>query len=382
MYAYCDCMSGVSGDMFLAALCHLGLDLEPLQKKLATAGIVCDLKSWQECREAGPGFRVDVNWPDAQPLRHPKDIADIFNAVDVSESVRQKALEVLNALTLAEAHAHQIKPEEVHFHEVGAIDTLVDILGTAWGLEQLGIEYIVCSPLPWFSGTIECEHGILPLPAPATAYLLMQKPIRQTDATTELVTPTGAALVHGLCSRFEQALAGRPIRMGTGYGSRKAPSGLRIYMVEDDAQHNSANQSTMENIIQLESNIDHLTGEEVGAAINALSDIPEVLDVLWLNGIGKKNRPTGVLQVLCKPENLSKIRAAFFTHTHTLGIRESIIQRHILTRKAGEFEVAGQLLKAKQYELDGETWFRPESDEIIQLAQKLRVGAPALRIKK
>ncbi len=379
MYAYCDCMSGVSGDMFLAALCHLGLDLAPLQKNLTKAGIDCQFKAWQENREAGPGFRVDVSWPKAQPLRHPKDIADIFHKVDVSDNVRKNALAVLNALTIAEAHAHQIKPEEVHFHEVGAIDTLFDILGAAWGLEQMGIDHIICSPLPWFSGTVECEHGILPLPAPATAYLLMQKPIRQTNATTELVTPTGAALVHGLCSRFENAPHGTLMRMGTGYGSRKAPSGLRIYLVEGECKKH---ENMAENIAQLESHVDHLTAEEIGAAINTLSSLSEVLDVLWLNGIGKKNRPAGLLRVLCKPNHLAKVRAAFFTHTHTLGIRESTLTRHILPRKTGEVNMDGEAIIAKEYKLDGQTWFRPESDALITKAQKMGVGVPALRIKK
>ncbi len=374
MYAYCDCSAGVSGDMFLAALCQLGFDLMPLQEKLAKAGIDCDLKAWQECRAAGPGFRVSVNWPDEQPLRHPKDIADIFHKINVSKWVLENSLNTLDALTLAEAHAHNIKPEEVHFHEVGAIDTLVDILGTALGLEYLGVKKVVCSPLPWFSGTVECAHGILPLPAPATAFLLMNKPIIATDATTELITPTGAALIHALHTSFASAFSGIPLRMGTGYGSRPSNAGLRIYLVEE------MQEIAQERIAQLESNIDHLTAEEIGAAIDALSNMHEVLDVLWLHGIGKKNRPMGVLRVLCAEENLSLIQNAIFKHTHTLGVRHSILARCILPRES--VQVGEELLCGKKYTLDGQDYIRLESDELIKKAKLLGVGVPALRVDK
>ncbi len=378
MYAYCDCRSGVSGDMFLAALCQLGFELKPLQDKLAKIGIDCDLKAWQECRAAGPGFRVDVHWPLEQPLRHPSDIADIFNKIDISDCVRQSALNTLNALTLAEAHAHNIEPAQVHFHEVGAIDTLVDILGAALGLEYLGIKKLICSPLPWFSGTIECAHGILPLPAPATTFLLMQKPIIATDATTELVTPTGAALIHALHTEFAQSFSGTFLRMGLGYGSRASSSGLRLFIIDEDAP----SKEKHEQVAQLESNIDHLTGEELGAAINALSQLKEVLDVLWLNAIGKKNRPMGLLRVICHPQHLHLVRAEIFKHTHTLGIRHCMLERHILPRQSTNIETEYGFLQAKQYELEGQTWIRPESDDIVKKANSLKLGTPALRIKK
>ncbi len=377
MYAYCDCKFGVSGDMFLAALCQLGYDLTPLQEKLFDIGIECELKAWQECRASGPGFRVSVNWPNEQPLRHPKDISDIFHKLNVSEQVLQLALNTLDALTKAEAHAHNIKPEQVHFHEVGAIDTLVDIMGAALGLEHFGIKKLICSPLPWFSGTIECEHGILPLPAPATAFLLMQKPIIATDATTELVTPTGAALVHALHSEFAQSFSGRVLQMGTGYGSRPANAGLRIFLIEE--QHN---EKLHEEVAQLECHIDHLTGEEVGAAMNALSQVPEVLDVLWLNGMGKKNRPMGVLRVLCAVNSMDLVRDGMFKHTHTLGIRHSILQRVILPREGAQVTTPYGVLKGKKYSLEGENYLRVESDESIKKAGELNIGTPALRIPK
>ncbi len=392
MYIYCDCEAGISGDMFLGALCHLGLDLNPLQSLLAKAGIQCEIKTWQECRAAGPGYRVDVSWPDNQPLRHPADIAKIFHAVDISPWVREKALAVLNALTEAEAHAHAIPKEQVHFHEVGAIDTVVDILGAVWGLEKLGVQKVLSSALPWFTGTIQCEHGLLPLPAPATAFLLQAKPIAHTWdshewlSKSELVTPTGAALIHVLANSFDKAPCGIRQALGTGYGSRKAPVGLRLWLMEEALSTASCEEDICyEEVSQLESHMDHLTGEELGACIHALSAMPEVLDVLWLSGLGKKNRPHGLLRVLCLPEHVRKVEQAFYTHTHTLGIRHYSLRRSLLARKQGSVDLASTasltaLLPAKEYDLHGQTWMRPECDALQERAASLGVGVPALRI--
>ncbi len=381
MYIYCDCQAGVSGDMFLGALCHLGLDLAPLQKMLEDVGIICTIDTWQENRAAGPGFRVDVRWPDNQPLRHPQDIADIFQRVAISSTIKEKALAILEAITQAEAHAHAIPAEQVHFHEVGAIDTVVDILGVAYGLEVLQADFVLCSALPYFSGTIDCEHGTIPLPAPATAFLLQGKPLCHTWpslAKSEMVTPTGAALVHVLGKSFDVVPQGLCKAMGTGYGSRPAPAGLRLWLMEENS---TASQLRTEYISQLESHIDHLTGEELGAALHNLSQMPQVLDVLWLSGTGKKNRPSGLLRILCLPEHKDSVESAFFTHTHTLGIRHALLERRVLTRQQVNI-TSPQGQNLKEYFLDGHTWHRPECDDLMQQAQNQGVGMPALRIAK
>ncbi len=390
MYIYCDCEAGISGDMFLGALCHLGLNLAPLQKILHDVGILCQIDTWEECRAAGPGHRVEVHWPEEQPLRHPADIAAIFHKAAISPAVRAKALAILGALTEAEAHAHAIPADQVHFHEVGAIDTVVDILGAVWGLEQLGISHVLCSALPWFTGTIECEHGLLPLPAPATAYLLTGKPICHTWSQhewlskSEMVTPTGAALVHVLGKSFNAQPAGQRMQLGTGYGSRNAPVGLRLWIM---ANHDmdTLHAPRTEPVTQMESHIDHLTGEELGACLDALTAMKEVLDVLWLQGIGKKNRPTGLLRVLCHPEHKAMVEAAIFKHTHSLGIRHITLERTILPRQQSTVDIANTttltaLLPAKEYRLGGEVWLRPESDALQNRAATLGLGMPALRM--
>lgn len=376
MRAYFDCRAGLSGDMTLAALCHLGLDLAPLQTLLRNAGIDCTLRQWEETRGAGPGRRVDVAWKDPQPLRHPADMATIFARADVSPAVREQALAALDALTRAEAHAHQIPEEEVHFHEVGAIDTLVDILGAAWGLEQLGVTSVTASPLPWFSGTVHCAHGELPLPAPATAYLMQGKPVFATNATTELVTPTGAALAHALAGGFAEGPTGLLRRLGTGYGSRPSTSGLRIWLL--DAAEGGVDGAQREQVALLESHMDHLNGEELGAALEALAVLPETLDVLWLPGVTKKNRPGGSLRVVCHPAHVEGVSAAFFRHTHTLGIRCQHMERRILPRESCLLETSLGPLEAKRYTVGGQSYVRPESDALRAAAAREGLGVPAI----
>lgn len=381
MDLYLDCGNGISGDMTLAALVHLGLDIAPLASALARAGVNCRIETWPETRVGGPGRRVDVSWDEVQPLRHPADIAAVFAVLDMGGAARQRALAVLEALTLAEAEAHQIPPEEVHFHEVGAIDTLVDIAGACWGLEQLGVRRVTASPLPWFSGTVQCAHGLIPLPAPAAAWLMRGKPVRPTDAREELVTPTGAALVHVLVDEFTDGPQGVLCALGTGYGSRPAPGGLRAWLAEPAPEAVSHARGGREQVLQLETHLDHLSGEELGMALTALAASPEVLDVLWLPGIGKKNRPAGLLRVLCRPEDEEGVSLGVLRHTHSLGLRRQCLERLVLPREAAELIDAGERLEAKAYILEGRRYVRVEAEAVKSASARLGVGAPALRFK-
>ena len=380
-HLFLDCSHGMSGDMTLASLAHLGVDLSPLPDLLAQAGVACRLEVWREERGGGPGCRVEVGWEaEGQPLRHPADIAAIFAAVPVPDRVRRRALAVLEALTLAEAEAHGIAPEKVHFHEVGAVDTLVDILGACWALDRLGVERVTACALPWFGGSITCAHGEIPLPAPATANLMRGLPVHPTDAKTELVTPTGAALARVLVDEFADGPAGRLLALGTGYGARPAPTGLRAWLVEGreprQADHGRGGD---EDVMQLECHLDHLTGEELGTALEMLAAADGVLDVLWLPGTGKKNRPAGLLRVLCRPADTEDVTRAVLRHTHTLGLRRQLLQRLVLPRRATTCTCGGTGLPAKEYEVEGRWYVRPEADAVARQAAALGLGAPALR---
>jgi len=377
MLLYFDCRAGISGDMTLAALAHLGVDFAPLQEMFHAAGIACALELIPEVRAAGPGMRADVRWDDAQPLRHPADLARIIRRLPLEDRVCERALAVVDALAHAEAHAHAIAVEEVHFHEVGAIDTLVDIVGAAWGLHRIGATRILASPLPWFSGTVQCAHGTLPLPAPATAYLMRNKPCFPSSAAEELITPTGAALIHVLAqSHAQDPPAGTPLALGTGYGSRPAPAGLRAWLIRLSAEE------TLEQVTLLETHIDHLSGEELGSAITALGACePVPLDILWLPGITKKNRPGGCLRVLCLPEHAQTLTTALFRHTHSLGIRRQQVERVVLPRAAATLQGPAGLLRAKSYQLEGQKYIRPEQDALDDAARRLGIGTPGVRLK-
>ena len=378
MLLYFDCRAGISGDMTLAALAHLGVDFAPLQEMFHAVGIACALELIPEVRAAGPGMRADVRWDNAQPLRHPADLARIIRQLPLEDCARARALAVVDALAHAEAHAHATAVEEVHFHEVGAIDTLVDIVGAAWGLHRIGAARILASPLPWFSGTVECAHGTLPLPAPATAYLMRNKPCFSSSATEELVTPTGAALIHVLAqSHAPCPPAGTPLALGTGYGSRPAPAGLRAWLIRPPAEE------TLEQVTLLETHIDHLSGEELGSAITALgTSDPAPLDILWLPGVTKKNRPGGCLRVLCLPEHAQTLTTAMFRHTHSLGIRRQQVERVVLPRAAATLQGPAGLLQAKSYQLEGQEYIRPEQDALDAAARRLGIGTPGARLKK
>lgn len=405
MRIYFDCRNGISGDMALGALVHVGLDLAPLEVLLGKAGIACQIVTWEEQRAAGPGMRLEVRCDSPQPLRQPRDLAAAVARVEVPAAVRHNAQKVLDALTEAKAHAHGISVGEVHFHELGAIDTLVNIVGVAWGLHELKAETLISSPLPMFSGWRDCDCGRLPLPAPATAYLLQGKDMFPTEATTELVTPTGAALVHALALCGGAWPTGRVRAMGTGYGSRPADCGLRAWLVEDvrvpvselageaaeadrEISHSlsatvghalsSACGGQPEEVLQLECHVDHLTGEEVGAAIEALSTMREVLDVLWLGGIGKKNRPCGLLRLLCLPAHGPTVGAAVLRHTHSLGLRWQVVGRTVLPRKA----LVQEGRAAKAYVIDGQEYVRVECDALKAAATKAGLGLPAMRIPR
>ena len=194
------------------------------------------------------------------------------------------------------------------------------------------------------------------------------------------MTPTGAALARVLVDEFVDGPEGRLLAMGTGYGARPAPTGLRAWLVEAreprQADHGRGGE---EDVMQLECHLDHLTGEELGTALERLAADAGVLDVLWLPGTGKKNRPAGLLRVLCRPADTEEVARAVLRPTHTLGLRRQLLQRLVLPRRATTCTCGGASLPAKEYELEGRTYVRPEADAVARQAATLELGAPALR---
>lgn len=392
MLLHLDCGAGISGAATLAALAHLGVEYAQLAGALARVGVLCSIDVTDGMGPGGPGCRVNICWQKGtqQPCRLPECTA-IIDTIDVPNRVRQRAAAAVHALASACAHACPNSPAAVDaLATVDAVElnggeseaeanALIHILGAAFGLEALGVERLTASALPWFTGSVASAHGNIPLPRPATAFLMQGKAVFATEAREELITPTGAALVHALADEIVCGPQGVVAGLGMGYGLPSSAGWLRAWLVQEASRGVDHTSGGNESVVQFESHIDHLNGEDLGMALTALSSMPEVLDVLWLPGVGKKNRPAGLLRVLCLPGHRPAVADAVLRHTHTLGLRVQTLERMVAPRHAAVAEVAGQQLPAKEYVIEGQIYLRPEADALEALARQRGVGVPALR---
>ncbi|MFO8032268.1 MAG: nickel pincer cofactor biosynthesis protein LarC [Desulfohalobiaceae bacterium] len=366
MRLYLQCPTGLSGDMFLAGLADLGLDLAALQSILQQAGLEVSIQAQQESSQGLAGSRLHLDFAPGQPLRRLGDIEGILDKLQVQPWTRDKSKAAFQRLAQVEAEVHGVSMQDVHFHELGALDTLVDILGAFWGLEELGVQEVYCSALPWFSGEVESEHGRLPLPAPAVLRLLQDKPVYPTSWQKELITPTGALLVDQLVQEFSPGPHGVLKKTGMGLGSMELQGQancLRLFLYE------TQDTESQDRVWVLESNLDHLTGEELGAVFEPLFQAG-ALDVLYLPGIMKKNRCGGLLQVICRPGELHSVRQEFFRQTLTLGIRQYQVQRSVLERCQGSINTPWGRVQSKRLNLEGEKLERAEHEALQELASK------------
>jgi uncharacterized protein (TIGR00299 family) protein len=335
MLAYLDCFSGISGDMLLGALLHAGLGLEDLRAGLATlplSGYTLEAERVTDHSLSGVRCVVRVEEPDPHGHRHLREIREILAAGRLPERAHERALAIFTRLAEAEGAIHGVSPEEVGFHEVGAVDSIVDIVGTALGFELLGIEEIYCSELPLTSGRVRSSHGPLPVPAPATLELLKDSGVvwKTVPGEGELVTPTGAA-VSATLAQF-----GRPDRMtvqriGHGFGQKKLPwaNCLRLLLGE----RANVTDAERDEIVVLASNIDNMTGEALGWLMDRLLSAG-ALDVSYAPIQMKKNRPAAQLTVLASPDDAERLSSLILRESATLGVRMSRMER----RKAGRRE--------------------------------------------
>jgi len=331
--AYFDCFSGISGDMTLGALVDAGLSLDVLRSSLQSLQIpgwhLSAEKVWKSGMSA---TQVKVTTEDQAQHRSLTDILGILQKSQLSPSVRHRAAAIFTKLGEAEAAVHDVPLERIHFHEVGAVDAIVDIVGACIGCDALGIEEFACSPLNVGEGTAKMAHGILPVPAPATARLLQGKPTYSNGVQKELVTPTGAAIVATLCEHFGPQ---PPMTVCViGYGAATAdlegqPNVLRI-MIGESAQ--KAVPGFNEEISVIEANLDDMNPQIYGYfSEKALA--AGALDVYTTPVQMKKNRPGTLLTVLCKPQDASALISLIFAETTTFGVRSYQAQRRILPRE-------------------------------------------------
>ena len=232
-----DCAFGLAGDMFLAALADLWAaapgpwpNLADLETMFRQAGLVSRLAALPEKRGGVMGRRLEIVQDGAQPLRVLPDILGVLEALPLSPAVRERSTAAFTRLAEAEAKVHGTTIEHVHFHEVGGVDTLVDVVGAFWALSAMGVTRVTSTPLPWFTGFVHCAHGRLPLPAPATTVLLQGKPVYATEFVGEMITPTGALIIDQLVEEYVSGPTGVVAGMGLGYGTRDTGGGVRVVM--------------------------------------------------------------------------------------------------------------------------------------------------------
>jgi uncharacterized protein (TIGR00299 family) protein len=359
--AYFDCFSGISGDMTLGALLACGADESHLRNSLANLQVPgYNLHISRKKVEGLMATDVDVELleEDQGHGRHLSDIEEIYERSGLSDRVRTMALAIFNKLAEAEAKVHGTTPDKIHFHEVGAVDSIVDITGACILLDQLGVEAVYSSPLPMSRGFVDCQHGRMPLPAPATMELLVGIPAYPVTVTGELVTPTGAAIIATLAGAVRMGEPPAMTPLAVGYGSGKKdfgapfPNLLRVFIGEAQQlqsnvtspvaqeQQESApepalvgtSQSTPTQVAVLEANVDDTTPEILAFAEERLF-AQGALDVFFLPAQMKKNRPGTLITVLAAPEQASQLSHTLIRETGTFGVRRTLAEREVLARR-------------------------------------------------
>ncbi len=376
---YLQLVGGISGDMFLSLMADLGVDLSVLED-IFRAHVDVKILARARRKMGFSGIMVDVVYDKNQKMRNLKDLVSIIKGLDISEDVKYKAIESLKKLALVEAKVHGTEVENVHFHEIGGLDTLVDVVGAIWCLKELEISEVYCSPIPLFEGMVECEHGKIPLPAPATLKLLKGKPVYFSNEQKEMVTPTGALILDQLVDSFNKRPGGKLIGDGYGIGhlDMSIPNILRGMVFQCDKKNKLEFQQ--ERICELETNVDHLTGEEIGNLFDVLLK-NGALDVFFLPGIMKKNRPSGILKVLCVEERLNHVLVSIFKNTLTLGIRINRIERVKLDRISTNMVTEHGEVCVKEFNFNNVKYKRPEFESLKKIGRSTNFSPVELRLK-
>jgi len=308
-----------------------------------------------------------------------KEIREIIGQAGISQTSRQQAIRIFEALGAAEAKIHNTNVEEIHFHEVGAVDAIVDITCAAVGAEALGVDAIICSPLNVGGGTVKCAHGTFPIPAPATLEILRNAPVYSGEIQKELVTPTGAAIVCVLASRFGTFPRMKPEKIGYGAGSRDLgdfPNVLRITIGETLEQHSSLFPE--EAITILEANVDDMTPQVFGYVMDrALQE--GALDVFATSVQMKKSRPGLLLSVLCRPEDSERLKQLIFAETTTLGVRIREEKRAVLARRHLTIATIWGDVRMKVANINGSVSnYAPEYEDCRRIAEQQHVPLKAV----
>lgn len=378
--AYLECFSGISGDMFLGALVDSGVSPQLLHNAVAALDIGARLEISRVKRGGISATKVDVCAPAQPPHSHGRSltkIREIIEKAQVASIAKTTAINIFQKLGEAEAEIHNTSVEQVHFHEVGAVDAMVDIVCAAAGAESLRVVEWVCSPLNVGGGTVKCAHGTLPVPAPATLKLLRDAPVYSSGPQVELVTPTGAAIVKTLVSRFTSMPAMKIENAGYGAGTRdfpEHPNLLRLTIGESAADGaNPAPNASNDRITVLEANLDDLSPQVLAYAMERLL-AEGALDVFTIPVQMKKSRPGALLTVLARTEDANRLAKTIFAETTTLGVRRREEQRQTLSRRWETVATTWGPVRIKIANMNGSVSnYAPEFEDCRTLAEAQHV---------
>lgn len=371
---YLDCASGISGDMTLGALVDAGADLAAIQAGIDSLGLSsCRLATTEVKKRGFRATQLTVEHEPEHAHRHLHHITAMIDRSTLTPRAREWATAIFTRLGEAEAKVHGTTIQKVHFHEVGAVDSIADIVGVAIGFDLLGIERVIASPIPTGTGFVTIAHGRCSIPAPATAELLRGVPLSDFAVEGELTTPTGAAIVATLAKEFGPVPAMKIGSIGYGAGQKdfEQPNLLRILIGQSSDGSEHVQRDT---IVLLETNLDDQPGESIGYCVERLWDAG-ALDVSLIPIQMKKGRPGVLLAVQSRPENVDALEAILFRETTTLGVRRQTLARHVLPRATAEVHTSWGTVRGIVATLpDGTQRFSPEYEDCRRIAVEHRLS--------
>lgn len=375
---YFDCFAGASGDMILGALVDAGVNPEQLQQQIGLLGVNGYSIDFEKVDRSGiSATYARVRTAHEHAHRHLSDILQIIYGSSLPDSVKERSARIFSRLAEAEARVHNEPIEKVHFHEVGALDAIIDVVGAAIGFELLGANRFVCSPLHVGSGTVEMDHGRFPVPPPAVAELLKGAPFYSSDIQGELLTPTGAAILSTVCDSFGPIPKMKLEQTGYGAGTRqyeKFPNVLRVLIGDDEAS-----VSADERLLMIETNMDDISPQILGHVMDRALTLG-ALDCYFTPIQMKKNRPGVLLSVLCKTEDRDRFMQMLFAETTTLGVRSYEVERRALQRSMVRVETQYGPIDVKVAQLNGHIIKdMPEFEQCREAA--LKAGVPLREVE-
>lgn len=377
-----DCFAGISGDMNLGALVDLGVDpgfLERELSKLNIEGFHLEVARGERKGISGTKVTVVVDHPEREKHRHLRHIEELINQSPLPGKVKATSLEIFDKIAVAEAKIHDIPKEKVHFHEVGALDSIADIVGAAICQAALEVDEIHSSPVQLGGGMVVCAHGTMPVPAPATAEILKAIPVRSGLVNYEATTPTGAAILAATVDCFTSGMEMRIARTGYGIGQKdgEIPNVLRVYLA--DAEESGVEDLLVEEAVMLECNMDDMNPEWYSHISPRLFSAG-ASEVFMTPVVMKKSRPGHMLSVLCSVDVAAPVKEILFTESTSIGLREYRVQKNMLRREIHTVQTKFGTVEVKRSYYGGRMVNeKPEFEQCRTLAEKFDVSLDEIR---